>query len=148
VPILSFDLPSVDQVPARQTLLHAGPWFYVYISTVRAGPIREPPFRPDERYPVMIDTGASINMIRPSLVAQLRAPVVDRVRTFGIHGPGVSFDPIYLLRYFVTELDECRAAPFVAVDFPPGPAVVFGRTFLDNKIMIYDGVAGRLTLTV
>ena len=73
---------------------------------------------------------------------------VDTTTIYGIHGTHHEQSPVFLLRYRVEALEETRLARFVGVDLVPSIPVVLGREFLANKIMVYDGVVGRVTLAV
>jgi Aspartyl protease len=107
-----------------------------------------PPFRQSDRFIALIDSGADMSMIRKELAQQLDLRVVDTSLSYGIHGPRTTPDPVYELRYRVEALGEVMSERFVGVDLMPETPIILGREFLANKIMIYDGVVGRVTLAV
>lgn len=110
--------------------------------------LNDPPFKLEDRFHALIDSGADMNMIRRDLADRLGLQEIDSSLSYGIHGPSTEPDPVYQLRYRVEELNEVKLARFVGVSLMPSAPVLLGREFLANKIMIYDGVVGRVTLAV
>ena len=105
-------------------------------------------FRAGDRVHALVDTGADMNMVRRAYAERLGARPVNWSRSFSVHGVKDELDPVYLLAYRVEELGEIKIAEFVGVGMPAHLPVLLGRAFLSGKVMIYDGIAGRVTLAV
>jgi hypothetical protein len=148
MPILSFDLPSDFDFTSADSIREAGPRIRIDIARASGPDPNEPHFKTSDQVLALIDTGASISIVRRGFADQLGAHAVDTTMIYGIHDTRGKPSPVYQLRYRVESLQEAQFARFVGVDLVPSIPVVLGREFLADKIMVYDGKVGRVTLAV
>lgn len=148
MPVLSKTLPDDPSFSSAEALTRAGPWIALDLTLPKAQGVADDDFRPSDRVNALIDTGADFNMVTNSYATRLGAKPIDYITSFGVHGVRPEPSPVYLLGYRVADLREMRIERFVGVDLPSRLPILLGRIFLAGKILIYDGAAGRVTLTV
>ena len=96
----------------------------------------------------LIDTGASVSCIDDDLARKLELPAVA-VRTIaGVTGAATYFE--YSAQIFVPELSKLVYGEVVGVNLAEidrAYRVLLGRDFLQYCRMVYDGIAGEVSLT-
>ena len=95
----------------------------------------------------LIDTGACESCIDSQLVQRLGLPVVDVRQIAGVSGAKSHF--VHMAHIIAPNLDITQYGAFTAVELAAGGqphAVLLGRDFLRNTIMIYDGMRAQVTL--
>jgi len=95
----------------------------------------------------LVDTGAGESCIDDVLARKLRLPVTDRRKIAGASGP--SWHDVYMGEIYIPATGNTIIGPFTGVHLIKGGqqhGVLLGRTFLNNKVMIYDGVNGTVRI--
>lgn len=97
----------------------------------------------------LVDTGATESCIDSLLASQLNLPIVDRRMVSGVHGSKeVS---IHLAQIHVPSLGRTIVGAFAAVDLVAGGQIhkaLIGRTFLQHVTMVYEGLSGKVTISL
>lgn len=97
----------------------------------------------------LIDTGASDSCIDVDLAEALQLPLIDRQEAFGIGGRE-TFN-VYLVHVRIAELGLIQPGAFMGVRLQAGGQLhraLLGRTFLQDRILVYDGRDGSVRLAV
>ena len=95
----------------------------------------------------LVDTGASESCIDNELAEELGLPVIDKMDMSGVSG--MQKHNVYLASVHIPELEFAQYGRFAGVDLRDGGQVhqaLLGRTFLQNVILIYDGLRAQVTL--
>ena len=125
-------------LPIRQRGAVVKVWVRVAGSANRFGP-----------FPAYLDTGASVTVLDPGVVAVLGA---EPVAAAGLHVLGrdtVSHHGVYAVEVALAGSDEPEWVPLDALDGPVNPkgtAAALGRDFLAHLVLTYDGPANRIRL--
>lgn len=96
----------------------------------------------------LVDSGAGQSCIDSLLAAQLNLPIVNRQDVSGAHG--AQQVNMHLAQVYVPTLKVTIHGVFAGVHLAAGGQVhqaLIGRTFLSHFKMVYDGPAGRVTIT-
>ena len=99
------------------------------------------------KYPALVDTGATESCIDSTLASALKLPIVDRETRAGVHG-NLELD-IHLAQIHVSELAWTITGRFAGVHLHAGGQPHFaliGRTFLRACTLIYEGKTGSVTI--
>jgi hypothetical protein len=92
-----------------------------------------------------VDTGSAVTCIDIALARELQLGCVGTGRFTGMDG--LSEANMYEAQIYVPSLDCTVHGPFRAVGFTVGePQVPFGRDFLKQFTMVYEGHTGGVTL--
>ena len=122
-------------------LLRHGPSIDIHVAPLaRHGARGAPPAG------ALIDTGTRHDCIDAAFAERLRLPVVDTVEV--LTPTGHHTIAVYAGLVFVLRLDLQRFGSFVGIDFTYAGSphrVVLGRSFLEEVILIYDGLRGQVT---
>jgi predicted aspartyl protease len=97
----------------------------------------------------LVDTGAFESCIDEELAASLNLPVIDRRKCSGVGGEH-ELD-VYLGHIRIPSLSQIRWGQFVGAKLSVGGQphkALIGRAHLQGMILIYDGRAGTVTLSV
>ena len=134
----------------RDALVRYGPTILVEIGFDAAFRIGNPerPDIPDDRFPALVDTGASENCIDADLARRLGLPLGDQHDLAGI--TGVSNFDYYLAQMYVPGLDRTIYGQFAGIQLQAGGQsqyAIIGREFLQYYLMAYDGRTGRVTIS-
>lgn len=95
----------------------------------------------------LVDTGATESCIDNLLASQLNLPIIDRRQIAGAAGKQTV--NMYLAQIYVPALGFTVHGAFAGVDLKAGGQnhnALIGRTFLQKFIMVYDGIAGTVTI--
>ena len=106
-----------------------------------------PNLSPD-RYPALVDTGATESCIDAELAATLNLPIMDRDEIGGIGG--LTEVNLYLAQIYLPELRFTIYGGFAGVHLQASGApfyALLGRTFLNHFGMHYDGRTGAVTIS-
>lgn len=109
--------------------------------------VQNRPNLPEEMYPALVDTGATVSCIDSGLAVRLRLPIVDQYEVHGVHGP--SEVNVHLAQIYVPSLDWTISKPLAAGNLYSDRNPLFaliGRDFLRNFIMIYNGITGSVII--
>lgn len=97
--------------------------------------------------PALVDTGAAESFIDTAIATALALPIVDKEIISG--SAGSHEVDVYLAQICVPALAFTIWGRFAGVNLVAGGqthAALIGRTFLQNVVMHYDGLTGRVTL--
>ena len=143
MPVVSATFEDGSGLPDRDALLRHGPSIDIHVAPLaRHGEpaLEAPPAG------ALIDTGTRHDCIDSGFAERLRLPVVD---TFGVTTSAGSHSiAVYAALVVVPRLGISRYAAFVGINFAFADVphrVVLGRAFLEDVIMIYDGLRGQIT---
>ncbi|MCG8507218.1 MAG: retroviral-like aspartic protease family protein [Sphingomonadales bacterium] len=149
MPITNCGFSDSDNYPACELLVAHGPTLIVDVGFVES----DHPGHEDEsrikNVPALVDTGASDSCIDEKLAEELGLPAVDRISIAGVSG-GFEVN-LYLARVHLPQLDVSHYGRFASVKLQEGGqnhGVLIGRSFLRHIIMIYDGIEGRVTMSI
>lgn len=95
----------------------------------------------------LVDTGASESCIDNKLAEELGLPVIDEMNMSGVGG--MQKHNVYLASVNIPGLEFGQYGRFAGVDLRDGGQphqALLGRTFLQNVILIYDGLRAQVTL--
>lgn len=93
----------------------------------------------------LIDTGCTRTAIDKSIVGKLQLPQVGTTKTYTANG--IAPATLHPIQIFLPDLNAGQLLPqAMACDMPGGPPLLFGTDLLRHFVMIYDGIAGRVTL--
>lgn len=126
-------------------LLGYGPTVEVVVGHVSGD--GKPSDGPSETAFALIDTGAAESCIDSDLAAQLGLPVIDRQLIAG--AGGASTHDVFLGHVAIPQLEIRQFGRFTGVNLAAGGQehrVLLGRTFLQNVVMIYDGLRAQITI--
>ncbi len=148
MPIIEAGVPNSDGKldPNQLTLL--GPSIRASIGHFRGGDAANALPKEDEFTVALVDTGATESCIDISLTQKLELPIVDKMTISG--AGGAKSHDVYMAQINIPDLKFTQYGKFAGVDLEGGGQVhkaLLGRTFLQNTIMIYDGIRGQVTLT-
>ena len=143
MPIVSATFEDGSGLPDRDALLRHGPSLDIHVAPLaRHGePALEAP--PEG---ALIDTGTRHDAIDATFAERLRLPVVDTVEV--LTRTGSHTIAVYAAFVAVPRLGLQRFGAFVGIDLALGDVphlVVLGRSFLEEVILIYDGLRGQVT---
>lgn len=144
MPLLEVGFPANKEVGPQIALVKFGPTINVDVGFDLTQHDDHPETLPAL---ALVDTGATECCIDTSLADRLGLPVVDRIIISGAGGPHET--NMYLARIVTSDLGGHIYGRFAGVLLADGGQhheVLLGRTFLQNLIMIYDGVRGQVTL--
>lgn len=157
MPLVDCGFPQAGDNPSPQQLLCAhGPTLYIdvgydsnfdYANLAVAKATPETPKSTASQVPALVDTGATESCIDNVLAVSLGLPEIDRLTISGVSGHDEV--PVYLAHIVVPSLRLTQYGSFAGVKLTDGGQlhqVLIGRTFLQNMIMIYDGLRGQVTL--
>ena len=139
---------SNDQIDPIQ-LVQVGPSIEVSIGHFRTGGAPRVPPTEDVFTLALVDTGATESCIDISLAQNLDLPVVDKMTISGVGG--AKTHDVYMAQIHIPVLKFTQYGKFAGVDLDGGGQqhkALLGRSFLQNTIMIYDGLRGQVTITV
>lgn len=103
--------------------------------------------RPSQVVPALVDTGATESCIDNKLAEELGLPVIDEMDMSGVGG--MRKHNVYLASVSIPDLEFLQYGRFAGVDLRDGGQehqALLGRTFLQNVILIYDGLRAQVTL--
>ena len=131
-------------------LVHHGP---VIAVTIGFDPDFQPgagvhPNLPPNRYPALVDTGATRSCIDSALAAALHLPIMDRDEIGGVGG--LTEVNLYLAQIYIPELQFTIYGGFAGAHLRAGGQpyyALLGRTFLRHFSMHYDGRTGAVTIS-
>ncbi|MCY4531313.1 MAG: retroviral-like aspartic protease family protein [Gammaproteobacteria bacterium] len=139
---------SNDQIDPIQ-LVQVGPSIEVSIGHFRTSGAPPIPPKEDVFTFALVDTGATESCIDISLAQNLDLPVVDKMTISGVGG--AKTHDVYMAQIHIPDLKFTQYGKFAGVDLDGGGQLhkaLLGRSFLQNTIMIYDGLRGQVTITV
>ena len=144
MPLADAGFLNRDGRPDHTSLIKFGPSIEVVVSAQV-----DPTQAPTEGHTThaLVDTGASQSCIDMQLAQTLGLPVVDFVMIGG--AAGANRHPLYAGRVAIPVLEIFQFGAFAGVDLAGGEQphqVLLGRTFLQNTVMIYDGIRGQITI--
>lgn len=117
---------------------------------IGAGGVATAPPKPGiKEVRALIDTGATQNCIDSMLAARLGLPVIDRKKVSGVNGEMEV--NVHLAQVHVPQLGRTISGRFFGVHLHAGGqqhSALIGRDFLRHVRMVYDGVTGKVTLSV
>lgn len=146
MPVVEAGFVDEGGKPDKGRLLLFGPTLQVSVNHMAVDGA-ELPAEPESVY-ALVDTGATESCIDASLAEKLELPIVD-VRTIsGAAGSNQHY--VYMAEVHIPSIDFGQYGQFTGVGLSQGGqehSVLLGRTFLENTIMIYDGLKGHVTLT-
>lgn len=102
--------------------------------------------KPSQVVPALVDTGATESCIDNKLAEELGLPVIDEMDMSGVGGMRHN---VYLASVSIPDLEFLQYGRFAGVDLRDGGQehqALLGRTFLQNVILIYDGLRAQVTL--
>ena len=147
----TFRDPTTGHVD-KKSLLQFGPSIEVivghYNSPVLAPSPPQATPTPTEKTWALVDSGAGESCIDIQLATRLGLPVIDKMQIAGSNGSHTH--NVYLAHIHIFGLEFAQFGRFAGVDLAGGNqahGVLLGRTFLDNVLLIYDGVRGQITFT-
>ena len=129
----------------REHLLALGPTLSVSVSHFEQDP--ETGTRLTEVVNALVDTGATQSCIDSRLAERLGLPVIDAMEVAGVGGTRTH--NVYLASVSIPSLGLSQYGEFAGVELQDGGqphAALLGRSFLQNVILIYDGLRGQVTL--
>ena len=144
MPILDAGFRGQDGRADGQLLITYGPTVQV---TVGHYAPETDPSRPSKAVYALVDTGASESCIDSALAAELGLPAIDTARIAGVGGGSVH--DVFLAHITIPQLEIVQYGRFTGVNLRAGGqehAVLLGRTFLVNTLMIYDGLRAQVTI--
>ena len=144
MPILDAGFRKQDGHPDGQLLVTYGPTVQVTVGHYAPDGDQA---RPRKAVYALVDTGALDSCIDAALAAELGLPVVDTARIAGAGGESVH--DVFLAYIQIPQLEVVQYGRFTGVNLAAGQqvhAVLLGRTFLVNAIMIYDGLRAQVTI--
>lgn len=144
MPILDAGFRGQDGHADGQMLIAYGPT--VEVTVGHYVPENEPA-RPSKAVLALVDTGACQSCIDAVLAAELGLPVIDTARIAGAGGESVH--DVFLAHITIPQLEVVQYGRFTGVNLRAGGqehAVLLGRTFLVNTVMIYDGLRSQVTI--
>lgn len=149
MPIIEAGVPDNDGKldPNQLTLL--GPSIRVSIGHFRSGDESSTIPKEDEFAVALVDTGATESCIDISLAQYLELPIVDTMTISG--SDGAKKHDVYMAQIHIPDLKFTQFGKFAGVNLDGGGQLhkaLLGRTFLQNTIMIYDGLRGQVTITI
>ena len=103
--------------------------------------------KPSQVVPALVDTGATESCIDSKLAEELGLPVIDEMDMSGVNG--MQRHDVYLASVNIPDLEFLQYGRFAGVDLRDGGQehqALLGRTFLQNVILIYDGMRAQVTL--
>ena len=134
-----------EMVPSGPTLLQRiGPTLRVQVGFDPSGQAQ----LPEQEYPALVDTGASVSCIDNALAIVLGLPAIDRVPVGGAEGEYNAL--LYLAQVRVPSLSILIHGPFVGVNLQQGGQPHFallGRSLLSICRLVYDGPTGSVTIS-
>ena len=107
-----------------------------------------PPNLPPNRYPALVDTGATESCLDLELAVALDLPVVSKGPVSGVSGVIEADD--YMAQIHIPELNFTLTGPFAGVRIRAGGHpfyALLGRTFLRHFSMHYDGRTGAIIIS-
>ena len=150
MPTTSIRFRDKPGLSGRDSLTRFGPTMLILIGFDLAFQPESPtlPKLSDERYPALVDTGASESCIDAGLAARLGLPVVARQT---IAGPqGSSIVNLHLAQIYIPDLKWTLYGRFAGIQLGTGGQphlALLGRSFLTNFTMTYEGRAGAVTIS-
>ena len=148
MPIIDCGWFDDDGKPSRAHLRLLGPTTQVVVSLLGDPPATESDEEPrTQTVRALIDTGASVSCIDDQLAKDLGLPVVDVQAIAG--SDGTADHDVYMARVSIPGLEFNEYGRFAGVHLQKGgqpQQVLLGRSFLNNTIMIYDGIRGQVTV--
>ena len=147
-PLAEAGFRGTDGSPDQELLLQYGPTLAVTVShyVSDAAPALQPPNEPVSTH-ALVDTGATQSCIDIGLARELELPVIDTVQLSG--SDGTKTHPVFLAAVSIPSLEFYQYGSFAGVALAEGGQqhrALLGRTFLQNVIMIYDGIRAQVTL--
>ncbi len=145
MPILQTQIKTNDPKKApAQVLISAGPTIHVLVGQPPL-PNEPPADHPKlEQVIALIDTGASTSCIDEKFATDLGLTIIDEQTAHGIGGPKLHSRFLALMQ--VPELSTHATGSFLGVDLKGRQPVLLGRDFLNNSILVYDGVSGIISI--
>lgn len=144
MPLVEGGFITDDGHPNKEMLIAYGPTLEVAVGQ----PQSKDGSLPKEMIPVhgLVDTGAIESCIDDGLARSLGLPQVDVRKISGASGE--SEHDVYLATVNIPDLKFSQYGAFTGVKLEDGGQqhrVLLGRTFLENTIMIYDGLRAQVT---
>ena len=97
----------------------------------------------EEQLMALVDTGANIGGIDPSIAVEMNLPLIDSIDVEG--WGGVNKHDVYAASVHIVGLDMANhSARLVAAPLPKHSKVLLGRDFLRHVVMLYDGMNNEL----
>ena len=152
MPIIDVGFNDTDHLTGGDTLMWYGPTIWVDIgfdTNFNYGDGGGMPESGAERVPALVDTGAVQSCIDEPLAIDLGLPLVDRQLISGVSGPEER--NVYLAHIASPQLGDFQWGRFTGVSLTDGDQAhraLIGRTFLQNKLLVYDGATGNVTIAV
>ena len=140
---------SHDGKPDLNKLLQFGPTIQVVIDQFKSADEASSVQSEDSIAYALVDTGATESCIDIALAQKLQLPIVDKINISGSDGAKIHNG--YMAQIRVPILEFTQYGKFAGVNLTGGGQqhqALLGRTFLQNTIMIYDGLRGQITITV
>ena len=132
--------------PDLGNLYQYGPTLQVTVGHLPSEDLK-PETEPESVY-ALVDTGACQSCIDIGVAQRLGLPVVDVQTISGANG--AAQHDVFMARIIIPDLGFSQYGRFTGVKLADGGQahlVLLGRTFLENVIMIYDGLKGQVTIT-
>lgn len=146
MPIVDAGFAKPDGTPDHQLLFQFGPTAQVTVG--HFAPDSDAPAQaPTKTVLALIDTGACQSCIDTDLAKELQLPVIDTQKIAG--ASGASDHDVFLAHIGISALEFVQYGRFTGVNLKAGGQqheVLLGRTFLQNCILIYDGLRGQVTI--
>ena len=149
MPIIEAGASNSDGKLDPNQLILVGPSIRVSIGHFRTDDAADTLPKEDEFAVALVDTGATESCIDISLAQKLELPIVDKMIISG--AGGANSHGVYMAQIHIPDLQFTQYGKFAGVDLAGGGQLhqaLLGRTFLQNTIMIYDGIRGQVTLTI
>ncbi len=148
MPLIDAGFTTPEGVGDHTKLISFGPTVEVIVSHHNPDG-QEPPEEQEKPESVhgLIDSGASESCIDAQLAQKLGLPIIDIRSIAGVGG--AKTHNVYLAQIHIYTLDIFQYGAFTGVDLAEGGQahqVLLGRTFLQNTVMIYDGIRGQVTV--
>ena len=149
MPIIEAGFLSHDGKPDLNKLLQFGPTIQVVIGQFKSADGASSVQSEDSIAYALVDTGATESCIDIALAQKLQLPIVDKINISG--SDGAKIHNVYMAQIRVPILEFTQYGKFAGVNLTGGGQqhqALLGRTFLQNTIMIYDGLRSQITITV
>ena len=148
MPILRIEFQDEDGERDPLALTASGPVIQAIIGppSLATGPGQNLTSDPaDQLVNALIDTGATASCVDEAFAIKLGLKVVDVWEVDGV--AGTNQHNVYMAKLSVEDIGRRMNGRLIGVQLDEFTPVILGRDFLTGVIMIYDGVAGTVTIT-
>lgn len=146
MPIIEAGLSKEDGTADNNRLIVYGPTVTVSVDHFFADEASQEDAEYETVY-ALVDTGAAESCIDEVLAQKLGLPAVDMQTISGVGG--AEEYTVYMAKINALELGFTQYGRFAGVHLLDGDQphkALLGRTFLQNTIMIYDGLRSQVTI--